>query len=79
MKANLSARLKAIERHRWAHPVVLQGAYEVHCIGGAGRFEGEACQEHENCVFCSTPIHGRIRRQIIIDWHEGMGDPFTLG
>lgn len=80
VKSNLSARLKAIERHRWAQPPqVLGGAYEVHCVGAAGRFEGDPCEEHENCVFRSTPIHGNLRRQIILPWNEGMGDPFSLG
>jgi hypothetical protein len=80
VRANLSARLKAIERHRWAQPPeVLRGAYEVHCVGGAGRFEGYTCHEHQDCVSRSTPVHGRVRRQIIFDWHEGLGDPFDQG
>jgi len=79
MKSNLSARLKAIERHRWAQsPQVLGGSYQVHCPGGAGRFDGEPCSEHEACVFRSTPTHNRLRRQIIMSWHDGMEDPFNL-
>ena len=80
MKSNLSARLKAIERHRWAQPPqVLGGAYEVHCPGGAARFEGESCSEHEACVFRSTPTHNGLRRQIILAWTDGMDDPFAPG
>ena len=69
--SNLNARLKAIERHAFAQTEVLRGSYEVHCPGGFGHVQGELCDEHDACVFRSTPTHGDVRRQIIMAWEEG--------
>lgn len=53
-------------------PPVMRGALELHCPGGLGRIEGMVCDEHEACVFTSSPIMGSIIRQYIFAWHEGM-------
>jgi hypothetical protein len=79
MRSNLKARLNALERQRWARPTPLPGAFEIHCVGGQSHVEGEPCSEHEACVFKATPISGRIRRQLIVEWYPGMGNPFELG
>ncbi len=76
MTTGIAARLAKVEaamkEKGIGEPPVMHGAIEVHCTGGRGRVEGELCLEHEDCVFHSTPILGRIRRQIIFDWFEGM-------
>jgi len=61
-----------LERQRLIKSPVMRGAIEMHCTGGFGRLEGTACDEHEACVFSSTPIIGAITRQYIFAWQEGM-------
>ena len=77
--SNLAARLNAVERQRWAKPEVLEGAIEIHSMGDLEHLEGELCSEHEACVFRSKPIMGKLRRQYLMRWQEGMADPFELG
>ena len=50
----------------------------MHCTGGLSYMKGEVCLEHEDCVYHPTPVLGRIRRQLIVDWHEGMTSLDTL-
>jgi len=58
----------------------MRGSYEVHVVGGWPQLTaGKECPEHERCAFRFTPIHGQIRRLIMFDWQEGMGNPFDLG
>ena len=73
------SRLRSLEvRYRPAQ--AMRGSIEVHCIGGWPQLgAGQECHEHERCAFRSTPIHGQIRRLIMFDWQEGMGNPFDLG
>jgi hypothetical protein len=71
--SRLATRLTNLEK-RHKPPKEMLGAYEVHCVGGLGRIEGERCQEHEDCVFTATPLPGRLRRVIVGEWHEGMTD-----
>ena len=57
-----------------------RGSYESHCPGGLSHgIKGEPCSEHEDCVFQSTPVHSSIRRQVIINWYEGMPDSLGIG
>ena len=59
-------------------PARMRGALEVHCVGGLlHEIEGERCDEHEDCVFHSTPILAAMRRQVIFAWQEGM-TPLSL-
>jgi hypothetical protein len=78
MRGSLHARLRNLERQRWANPRVYTGAFEVHCVGGLGHLEGAVCNEHEGCVFDSKPVMNDLRRLIVLDWHEGMESPFRL-
>jgi hypothetical protein len=74
--SRLTTRLQQLEK-RHKPPKEMRGSYEVHCIGGWQKVEGgQECQEHERCAFRSTPIAGRLRRVIMFDWHEGIGNPF---
>jgi hypothetical protein len=69
--SRLTARLTHLEKlHK--PPREMLGAYEVHCVGGLGRIEGERCQEHEDCVFTATPLPGRLRRIVMGHWQDGM-------
>ena len=69
--SRLSSRLGNLEkRHRPAKEML--GSHEVHSIGGWGNVEGERCFEHEDCVFQSFPVQGRIRRVIMGRWDDGM-------
>jgi hypothetical protein len=79
VRSNLESRLKALERHGWTQPQEMQGSIEMHCLGGLSHFEGQTCEEHEQCVFRSTPIRGRIRRQYLTRWQAEMKNPFDLG
>jgi hypothetical protein len=56
----------------------MRGSYEVHCVGGWQKVDGgQECHEHDRCAFRSTPVAGRLRRMIMFDWQEGMGNPFA--
>ena len=69
---NLEARFKPVQEMR--------GSIEVHCVGGWPQLgAGQECHEHERCAFRATPISGPLRRMVIFDWQEGMGNPFDIG
>ena len=72
-------RLKSLEV-RYGPAEEMRGSYEVHVVGGWPQLAaGQECHEHERCAFRSTPNHGHIRRLIMFDYQEGMGNPFDLG
>ena len=79
MRSRLGARLKHLEQRGWTPPSEMRGTIEMHCIGGLGHVEGERCLEHENCVYRRMPILGRVVRQYLFSWHEGMANPFDVG
>ena len=72
-------RLRNLEVH--CRPAQeLRGSYEVHVVGGWPQLgAGQECHEHERCAFRATPIHGSVRRMIMFDWQDGMGNPFDIG
>ena len=75
--SNLSGRLIRLER-KSKRPAMMLGSMEVHCVGGWQKLDGGLeCHEHENCAYSFTPVLGALRRLIMIDWEEGMGNPFA--
>jgi hypothetical protein len=79
MTSRLTTRLANLEKRR-RPPDKMRGSIEVHCLGGWQKVDGGLeCHEHERCAFHSTPVSGRLRRVVMFDWQEGMGNPFEIG
>ena len=77
MTSRLTSRLANLEKRR-RPPDQMRGSIEVHCLGGWQKVDGGLeCHEHERCAYSSTPIHGAVRRVIMMAGKVGMGNPFA--